>query len=77
MKDDTFLFLRDKWFQLFHDQDTKRHMREMLQPVGTIIYNEIFIYIWLICIYHVILFFLIVFLLILLLRTNTSFLPKN
>ena len=57
----SFVFMKEKLLQFFKNEDMKRHMKEMIQPIGTIIYNELFIYIWLICIYNVVLFFVIIF----------------
>jgi|688.fasta_scaffold07046_5 hypothetical protein len=63
----SFVFMKEKLLQFFKNEDMKRHMKEMIQPIGTIIYNELFIYIWLICIYNVVLFFVIILVLVLLL----------
>lgn len=53
----------------FAQEDTRRHLKEsLIYPVGQIIYNEIYIYIWMICLYHVFLIFIILANLFILLR---------
>ena len=40
--------------------ESKRYLKEMIiHPIGQIIYNECYIYLWLICIYHVFLIFIV------------------
>jgi hypothetical protein len=63
-------FIKDNLINLFKNEDIKRNMREIVKPIGILIYNELFIYIWFICIYNVVLFFIIIFVLILLLRKS-------
>lgn len=49
--------------------ESKRYLKEnIIYPVGQVIYNEWYIYLWLICIYHVILIFIILANLVLLLN---------
>lgn len=51
----------------------KTDLKEFIKPVVNIVYNEIYIYIWLICFYNVFLFFLVLANLFLILRLlNTS-----
>jgi hypothetical protein len=48
--------------------ESKRYLKDnIIQPVGQIIYNEWYIYLWLICIYLVFLIFIVLANLILLL----------
>lgn len=46
----------------------KTDLKEFIKPVVNIVYNEIYIYIWLICFYNVFLFFLVLANLFLILR---------
>jgi hypothetical protein len=48
---------------------SKRYLKEtIIHPVGNIIYNEIYIYLWMICLYHVFLILIVLVNLYLLLR---------
>jgi hypothetical protein len=62
-----------KWF----NDESKKYLKEMIiHPVGQIMYNEFYIYLWLICIYHVFLIFLVLANLYFLLYSyRTSFSP--
>ena len=54
--------------------ESRRYLKEnIIHPVGQVIYNEWYIYLWLICIYHVFLIFLVLANLIILL----TFLAKK
>lgn len=51
----------------------KKQAKDIVNPIGKMIYNEIYIYIWFICLYNVFLIFLVLanlFLLIRLLKHN-------
>ena len=53
--------------------ESRRYLKDnIIQPVGQVIYNEWYIYLWLICIYHVILIFIVLANLILLLTFLSS-----
>jgi hypothetical protein len=68
----TLALMKEKCLQFFQNEDIKRNVREIIKPIGTLIYNELFIYIWFICIYNIILFFIIILVLILLLRKQNN-----
>jgi len=54
---------------LFQTDEAKRSLKEsIIVPMGNIIYNEIYFYLWFICFYHVFLIFLVLANLLLLLR---------
>jgi len=56
--------------------ESKRYLKEMIiHPIGQIIYNECYIYLWLICIYHVFLIFIVLVIFYILLG-NLRFLSK-
>lgn len=52
----------------FQKEDIKRCVKEFVKPVVNIIYNEIYPYLWLICLYNVFLIFITLANLILLSR---------
>jgi len=53
----------------FKRDDSRRYLKEtIIHPVGNIIYNEIYIYLWMICLYHVFLIFIVLVNLYLVLR---------
>lgn len=52
--------IRDTCLEFFKNEDIKRDVRDVVRPIFTMIYNEIYVYIWLICIYHV--FFILIIL---------------
>jgi hypothetical protein len=67
--------IRETCLDFFKNEDIKREIGELVKPVGDFIYNQIYIYIWFICIYNVFLIFLVLANLFLLLKliyqTNT------
>lgn len=62
--------LREKFIHFFQNEDIKKCVKEIIKPIGTYIYNEIYIYIWFLCIYNVVLMFIIVLVFILLIRSE-------
>ena len=46
----------------------RKEVSEIIKPIVNIIYNEVYLYLWLICFYHVFLIFIILANLFLLLR---------
>jgi hypothetical protein len=57
----------------------KKQIKGIIQPIGKMIYNEMFFYIWFICIYNVFLIFLVManlFLLIRLLKQQPNILSN-
>ena len=63
----------DICIEYFKKDDIKQDIKEILKPVAATIYNEIYIYIWLICFYNVVFIFIVLANFILLVR----FLRKN
>ena len=53
---------------LFEQEDIQRFIKEVLQSVSDIVYNEMYPYVWFICFYHVFLIFIIMANLVILLR---------
>ena len=54
--------------ELFQKEDMKRFVKEILTSVADIVYNEMYVYVWFICFYHVFLIFIILANLMILLR---------
>ena len=51
--------IRESCIELFKNEDIKRDVKAMLKPLGTILYNEIYIYWWILCFYHVFFIFIV------------------
>ena len=51
--------IRDSCIELLKSEDTRKNIREIIQPISDIIYNEMYPYIWLLCIYLVVVTFII------------------
>jgi len=60
--------IRDTCINFFKDEKIKKEIKEIVKPIVTTIYNEIYLYLWFICIYHVFLIFIVLANLYLLLR---------
>ena len=55
--------MRNVLAEFFKNEDIKRDVKDVIKPVVSFIYDEIYVYIWLICLYNV--FFILVVLAIL------------
>jgi hypothetical protein len=64
--------IRDTCIEFFQNEDIRKDVREIIKPIVHIIYNEIYVYIWFICLYNVFLIFLVLANLLLLLRWFTK-----
>jgi hypothetical protein len=60
--------IKDRCIEFFKNEDIKRDVKEVMHPIVCLVYNEMYIYIWLICFYHVLMIFIILANLYLLLR---------
>jgi uncharacterized membrane protein len=60
--------MKDSCTDFFQKEDIKRCVKEFVRPIVTIIYNEIYPYLWFICLYNVFLIFITLANLILLVR---------
>ena len=60
--------LQNTWMQFFNHVETKKEVMELLKPEKESLYNEVYLYIWIICFYSIMLFLLILANLFLLLR---------
>jgi len=54
----TTSIIRDTCIEFFQKEEIKRCVKEIIRPIVLIIYNEIYPYIWFICMYNVFLIFL-------------------
>ena len=52
--------IRDTCIDFFKNEDIKKDVKDMVRPIVEMVYNEIYWYVWLICIYHV--FFIVIIL---------------
>ena len=73
--------IRDSCVEFFQNEEIKKDIREIIKPIVDTIYNEINIYIWIICFYNVFLVFIILANLFLMLRlsnklSNVTYLEK-
>ena len=55
--------MRNVLVDFFKNEDIKRDVKDVIKPVVSFIYDEIYVYIWFICLYNV--FFILVVLAIL------------
>jgi len=60
--------IKETFQRFFNNEQIKMEMREFIKPIGNLIYQEIYIYLWFLCLYHVVLLFIIVAVLCLLMR---------
>jgi hypothetical protein len=45
--------MRNVLSDIFKNEDIKRDVKEVIKPVVSFIYDEIYVYIWFICLYNV------------------------
>jgi hypothetical protein len=60
--------IRDTCIDFFKNEDIRKDVKEMLKPFAQIMYNELYLYIWVICFYNVFLIFIVLVNLFLLLK---------
>jgi len=60
--------IRDTCISFLQDEDIRKDIREMLKPLLQLMYNEIYVYLWLLCFYNLCLFLVILAILVLLIR---------
>ena len=51
--------IRDTCIEFLQREDTRRDVKEIIKPIANVIYNETYLYLWLICLYNVFLIFII------------------
>lgn len=52
--------LKDRCIEFLKDKDIRNDMKEIITPLFDMIYNDTYVYIWLICIYNIFLIILII-----------------
>ena len=72
--------IRETCIEFFKNEDIKRDVKDVIQPIVSLIYDEIYVYIWLICLYNI--FFILIvleilYLIIQLLQKHTVLSNKN
>jgi membrane-anchored protein YejM (alkaline phosphatase superfamily) len=60
--------IKQSCIEFFSDSETKKELFELFKPVTDSLYNELYIYLWIICFYSVVLFLLVLVNLFLLLK---------
>jgi hypothetical protein len=60
--------IRETCLEFFKNEEIKKDVKEVIRPIFTLVYNEIYVYLWLICIYNVFLILIILANLYLLLK---------
>ena len=60
--------IRDTCIDFFKNEDIKKDMKEMMTPIFNLIYNELYIYIWIIAIYNIFFLFILLGMFFLLVR---------
>jgi hypothetical protein len=60
--------IREKIIDFFKNEDLKQSVNLIIKPVSTYIYDEVYIYLWCFCIYHIFQIFTIMIIIYLLLK---------
>lgn len=56
----------------FENAEIQQNIKQVIRPIGYMLYDHFYPYIWLICLYNVVLIFLVVFILFLLLGRHSN-----
>lgn len=64
--------LRDTCIEFFKSDETKKDVKEIIMPIANMIYNEVYIYIWIIAIYNIFFIFVILAMFFILLRLSNN-----
>lgn len=59
---------REAYTRFLQDEDIRKDIREMMRPLIQIMYNEAYLYLWLLCFYNLFLFVIVLAILIILIR---------
>lgn len=60
--------LRETCIEFFANEDIRKDVKEMLKPLFSMIYNEIYVYLWIIAIYNIFFAFILLAMFFILLR---------
>jgi len=69
--------IRDTCIEFFQNEELHKEVREIIKPLGNMVYNEIYLYFWFICVYNVFLLFLILANLFLIIHLYRTILKAN
>jgi len=50
--------VREICLHFFQNEDIRKEIREIVRPIVSVVYNELYLYIWFICLYNVALIFI-------------------
>ena len=50
--------IRDTCIEFLKNEDIKQDLKELMKPLVNLVYNELYLYIWFICLYNVFLIFI-------------------
>jgi hypothetical protein len=64
--------IRNTCIEFFQNEDTRKDIKEIIKPLSRIVYNEIYLYLWLLCFYNLFLFFIILAILVMLIRLTNN-----
>lgn len=62
------MFTENEISAIFQKEDIQRCLKQLLSSVSAIVYDQIYVYMWLMCFYHVFLIFLMTVTIVILLR---------
>lgn len=55
--------------EYFQTDEARRHFKEsVIHPIGEVLYQDIYVYVWLICFYHIFLIVLLLCLVVMILK---------
>lgn len=60
--------LRDTCIEYLKNETTKKDMREIIKPIFGMIYNEVYIYVWILAVYNIFFIVMILAMFIILLK---------
>jgi hypothetical protein len=61
---------KDSFMSFFANEDIQRDIKAIVKTMGLGLYNELYVYIWFICLYNVLLLFLVCVILFMLARDS-------
>jgi hypothetical protein len=62
--------------ELFNNYEVQKYIKQLVHPIGQTVYNEVYVYIWFICLYNVFLFVILLMNLFLLMKLTSQNGPK-
>jgi len=66
---------KDTFMSFFANEDIQRDIKAIVKSMGLGLYNELYVYIWFICLYNVLLLFLVCVILFMLTRMRDPRIP--